>query len=99
MYVQQILPLVTSGSIKSASYVTESGLQGSIESLMPSQFAAEIDAKSWTIPTVYGWIQSKASKLTTEVLVQKFNLGLGLVAVVPKGCTAWKSVDGAIEIG
>lgn len=99
MYVQQILPLVTSGSIKSASYVTNSGLQGSIESILPSQFAAEIDATSWTVPSVYGWIQAKASKLTSEVLAQKFNLGLGLVAVVPKGCTAWKSVDGAVEIG
>lgn len=99
VYVQQILPLVTSGSIKSASYITFSGLQGSIESILPNQFAAEISTTSWSIPPVYGWIQAKASKLTSEVFAHKFNLGLGLVAVVPKGCEAWKSIDGAVEIG
>lgn len=99
VYVQQLLPLVTSGAIKSASYITNTGLQGSVEALLPNQFAAEINAESWEIPTVFGWIQAKASKLTSEVLVSKFNLGIGLVAVVPKECSAWKSIDGAVEIG
>lgn len=91
--------MVTSGAIKSASYITNSGLQGSIEAILPNQFSAEINAESWQIPSVFGWIQAKASKLTTEILVNKFNLGIGLVAVVPKESTAWKSIDGAIEIG
>lgn len=99
VYVQQILPLVTSGSIKSASYITNSGLQGSVEGILPNQFAAEINTTSWSIPSVYGWIQAKASKSTSEAFAHKFNLGLGLVAVVPKGCEAWKSIDGAVEIG
>lgn len=91
--------MVTSGAIKSASYITNSGLQGSVEAIVPNQYAAEINAESWQIPSVFGWIQAKASKLTTEILANKFNLGIGLVAVVPKESTAWKSIEGAIEIG
>lgn len=98
MYVQQILPLVTSGAIKSASYISISGLQGSLEAILPAQYETEINV-TWEIPSVYGWIQAKANKITAEAFASKFNLGIGLVAVVPKGCNAWKTIDGAIEIG
>lgn len=99
MYVQQILPFVTSGLIKSASYVTHSGLQGSVDAILPDGFAAEINVNSWTIPSVFGWIQSKLSKQTPEALANHFNLGIGLVMVVPKGSADWKTIDGAVEIG
>lgn len=99
MYVQQILPLVTSGAIKSASYISISGLQGSLEAILPAQYRTDINVTSWEIPSVYGWIQAKAKKITAEAFANKFNLGIGLVAVVPKGCNSWKSIDGAVEIG
>lgn len=99
VYVQHILPLVTSGVIKAASYVTNTGLYGSIETILPSGFIAEINVDSWNIPAMFGWIQAKACKTTADILASKFNLGIGLVAIVPKESTAWKSIDGAVEIG
>lgn len=106
LYVQEILPLIASGAILSASYVTSNnnnggGLNGSLQSVLPPQdFAAEIDVNTWSLPSVYGWIHAKSTtKLTSTVLASKFNLGIGLVAIVPNGSTAWKSIDGAIEIG
>lgn len=106
LYVQQILPLIACGAILSASYVTNSnssndgGLSGSLHAILPPQnFAAEIDVNSWELPSMYGWIHTKSNKLTPTVLANKFNLGIGLVAIVPNGNTAWKSIDGAVEIG
>lgn len=99
MYVQQILPLVTSAAIKSASYITNAGLRGSLEAILPTQYGTDVNVASWDIPSVFGWIQAKAGKLTAEQFASKFNLGIGLVAVVPNGSTAWKSIDGAVEIG
>lgn len=92
------MPLVNSRAITSASYITNAGLVGSIESILPNGFAAEINV-DWNIPSVFGWLHAKADKLTPIVLASKFNLGIGLVAVVPKGSTHWKSIEGAVEIG
>lgn len=99
MYVQQILPLVTSGAIKSACYITATGLQGGLEAILPTHYGTDVNVASWEIPSVFGWIQAKARKVTAEQFASKFNLGIGLVAVVPKESTAWKSIDGAVEIG
>lgn len=106
LYVREILPLIASGAILSASYVTttnnsgDGGLGGSLQAILPPQdFAAEIDVNTWALPSVYGWMHAKSTKLTPSVLANKFNLGIGLVAVVPKGSTAWKAIDGAVEIG
>lgn len=106
LYVQEILPLIASGAILSASYITNSnksgdgGLSGSLHAILPPQdFAAEINVNSWELPSMYGWIHTKSNKLTPTVLATKFNLGIGLVAIVPNGNTAWKSIDGAVEIG
>lgn len=85
--------------IKSASYITTDGLKGSIGAILPSDFGAEINVESWTIPSIFGWIKAKANQINPEEFANKFNLGIGLVAVVPKGSTAWKSIDGAVEIG
>lgn len=98
--MQQLLPFVISGTIKSASYITNYGLLGSLESIIPNQFDAEINVTSWEVPPVFGWIQAKSSKFTADMLTSKFNLGIGLVAVVPScQSMAWKSIDGAVEIG
>lgn len=99
VYVQEILPLITSGVIKAASYVTNTGLYGGIEALLPNGFAAEIDVNSWHIPNIFGWIQAKVNKTTADILASTFNLGIGLVVVVSNESTAWKSIDGAVEIG
>lgn len=85
--------------IKSASYVTNSGLQGSLDAILSDKHAAEIDVNSWKIPSIFGWIQAKIEKHTPETIASRLNLGIGLVMVVPKGSTEWKSIDGAIEIG
>lgn len=107
LYVREILPLIASGAIVSASYITHNnnsgngGLSGSLQAILPPQdFAAEIDVNTWSLPSMYGWIHAKSTdKLTPTALANKFNLGIGLVAVVPSRSTAWKSVNGAIEIG
>lgn len=97
--MEALLPFITSGVIKSAAYITHSGLRGAIAKAIPSPFGAEIQTDSWIISSVFGWIQSKSIKLTSELLTNHFNLGIGLVAVVSKESTEWKSIEGAIEIG
>lgn len=99
VYVQQILPFVTSGLIKSASYITNAGLQGSLNAILPDGFSTEINVNSWSIPSVFGWIQAKLNNCTAEMFTNHFNLGIGLVMVVPKESTEWKTIDGALEIG
>lgn len=95
----QLLPLITSGSVTSAAYISNSGLRHCIEKIIPNNFAARINADAWSIPSVFGWLKANVNGLTSNVIADRFNCGIGFVMVVPKGNTDWKRVDGAIEIG
>lgn len=99
LYVSQLLPLITSGSVSSASYIANSGLRHSIDRIVPSSLAAQINVDAWSIPSVFGWLKDNVNGLTGNIIADRFNCGIGFVMVVPEGNTHWQRVDGAIEIG
>lgn len=98
-YVKQLLPFVNSQAIHGAAYISSSGLQRSIAKIIPANFATRINAEAWPLPPVFGWLQRNVKGLTPEIIVDKFNCGIGLVMIVPKGNNKWQQIDGAIEIG
>lgn len=99
LYVAQLLPLITSGSVSSAAYIANSGLRRNIEKILPSNLAARVNADAWSIPSVFGWLKANIHGLTSNIIVDRFNCGIGFVMIVPKENTNWQRVDGAIEIG
>lgn len=99
IYVKQLLPLIYSGSIKCARHVTSGGLIRNITKLIQGQeLIAELQATSWNIPAVYGWLLTKGG-LSDLTILNTFNCGIGLVFIVDKNNTSWKQITGALEIG
>lgn len=90
---------MNSQAINGAAYVANSGLRRTIEKILPANFAAHINAEAWSIPSVFGWLKSNVKGLTPEIIVDKFNCGIGLVMIVSKDNQKWQQIDGAIEIG
>lgn len=90
---------MNSRAINGAAYVANSGLRRTIEKILPANFAARINGDAWTIPSVFGWLKSNVKGLTPEIIVDKFNCGIGLVMVVSKDNKKWQQIDGAVEIG
>lgn len=99
LYVSDVLPLINSGFVSSAAYISNSGLRRSVEKILPLKFAAKLDANSWAVPYVYGWLHAIVNGLTPEVIANQFNCGIGFVMIVPKGNSNWKHIKGAVQIG
>jgi phosphoribosylformylglycinamidine cyclo-ligase len=48
---------------------------------MPANTTAKIDAKSWTRPQIFDWLQEQGNIEATE-MYRTFNCGIGMVVVV-----------------
>jgi phosphoribosylformylglycinamidine cyclo-ligase len=63
------------------AHVTQGGIAGNLERVLPSGLRAEIDWASWERLPVFEWL---ADHVAEEELRRVFNLGIGFVAVLPE---------------
>jgi phosphoribosylaminoimidazole (AIR) synthetase len=68
--------------------------------VLPKHFAVSIDAHSFEIPPVFGWIAAQ-SNADAEEMLKTFNCGIGLVLIVPNDDKYWEMLikHGAARIG
>jgi phosphoribosylformylglycinamidine cyclo-ligase len=64
---------------------------------LPEGLDVDIDYDSWLRPPIFGLIQ-KEGRVPEDDMRRTFNLGVGLVAVMPAGAVAAFS-DAAVESG
>jgi phosphoribosylformylglycinamidine cyclo-ligase len=62
------------------AHVTQGGVGGNLQRVIPEGIRAEIDWESWERPPVFRWL---ARHVEEEELRRVFNLGIGYLAVVP----------------
>ena len=65
------------------AHITGGGLLDNIPRVLPDHCAAKIDRSSWSMPAVFGWLQS-AGNVQTEEMFRTFNCGVGMVLVVDR---------------
>uniref|UniRef100_A0A670K0J3 Trifunctional purine biosynthetic protein adenosine-3 n=1 Tax=Podarcis muralis TaxID=64176 RepID=A0A670K0J3_PODMU len=83
IYSKTLLPVLRSGNVKAYIHIAEGGLLGSFSTILPEQFSVVLDAHSWTIPSIFSWLQEEGSLSEVE-MSQMFNCGIGAVLVVQK---------------
>lgn len=93
------MPLIYSGSIKAAAHISNGGLAENIASVLPNNLYAEIDANTWRLPSVIGWLAANDNRLTAEVIAKTFNCGMGFALIVAENDQNWKKIRGAVQIG
>jgi phosphoribosylformylglycinamidine cyclo-ligase len=81
LYVKPALHALKAGGIKGFAHITGSGVTHNIPRVLPEGLDAEIDLSSWKAPAIFTWLAREAGLDDTEML-QTFNCGVGLVAVV-----------------
>ena len=81
IYVKPILALLEKVDVHSLSHITGGGLLENLPRVMPENTKAVIDAKSWTQPAVFNWLQEQGNIEATE-MYRTFNCGVGMVVVV-----------------
>ena len=81
LYVSAALAAHRAGLVDGYAHITGGGLTGNIGRILPAGLAAEIDAGSWPLPRVFGWL-ARAGGLGPADLADTFNCGIGFVAAV-----------------
>ncbi|HXF37785.1 MAG TPA: AIR synthase-related protein, partial [Actinomycetota bacterium] len=82
IYAPLVAALARDGLVSAAAHVTGGGLVENLPRALPADLGAELEPGSWPIPEVFRLVQ-EASGASDQEMRSTFNLGLGMVLVVP----------------
>jgi len=87
IYVKPLLALHRAGLLKAAAHITGGGLPGNLPRVLPENTVAMLDAASWTLPPIFGWLARRGEVAAAEML-RVFNCGIGMALVVSDAAAA-----------
>ena len=96
LYVKPVLKLLATHDIAAMAHVTGGGLTENIIRVIPDGLGLDIDAKSWTLPPVFQWLQREGAVAPAEMW-RTFNCGIGFVLVAPLSAVAAIEADLDVE--
>ncbi|MEX0729289.1 MAG: phosphoribosylformylglycinamidine cyclo-ligase [Aquisalimonadaceae bacterium] len=83
IYVKSIHTLLGSIEVRAMAHITGGGLPENLPRVLPDGLGADIDAESWTLPTVFRWLRDQGG-ISEQEMFRTFNCGIGMVACVPE---------------
>ncbi len=86
-YLHAIQALVAPDLASGFVHVTGGGIPGNTARIIPDGLRYEVDYESWERPPIFGLIQS-LGQVPEDDMRRTFNLGIGLIAVVPEQSVA-----------
>lgn len=84
-YLPSVWPVLD--SMHGLAHITGGGIAGNLVRILPPGAQALVDPTSWKLPPLFRILQD-AGKISTGEMREVFNLGVGLVAVLPPGAVA-----------
>jgi phosphoribosylformylglycinamidine cyclo-ligase len=87
IYVKSCLELLRGDLVHAFAHITGGGLSENLPRVLPKGLVAHVDADTWSLPPVFGWLQDLGD-ITDDEMNRTFNCGIGMVVVVPKDKTA-----------
>lgn len=90
-YLNVIMPLLDDDLVHGLSHITGGGIVGNTSRILQPGQALDIDWNSWDVPPIFRLIQ-QAGPVEDAEMRQAFNLGIGMIAVVPEA-----NVDTVLE--
>jgi phosphoribosylformylglycinamidine cyclo-ligase len=83
IYSELILNLLKKFPVSGMCHVTGGGIPGNLPRILPQGVQARIARGSWEVPPVFGFLQ-QAGGISEKEMLRTFNMGLGLLLVVPE---------------
>ncbi len=83
-YAKSVFPVL--GSIHGLAHITGGGIAGNLVRVLPEGVQAVVDPGSWELPPVFQLLQ-QAGGVGDAEMRDVFNLGVGLIAVLPADAT------------
>jgi phosphoribosylformylglycinamidine cyclo-ligase len=82
-YLSEVLALLNAGvDIRGLAHITGGGLVDNPPRIFPVGLGARLHRGSWPVPPIFDLIQQQG-KISNEEMAHVFNLGLGMLVVVP----------------
>ncbi len=85
IYAAPIIDLFEEESAVAAAHITGGGVCANVERVLPDHLTAELDWDSWEVPPIFSLLR-EAGSIAEEEMRRTFNMGVGMVAVVPEEC-------------
>jgi len=79
-YARAVMPVIS--KIHGIAHITGGGIPGNLVRVLPEECEAVVDSRSWEWPPLFRLLQD-GGKVSTEEMRDVFNLGIGLIAVLP----------------
>jgi phosphoribosylformylglycinamidine cyclo-ligase len=79
-YVRSVAPMLE--QVHGLAHITGGGIAGNLVRILPQDRMATVDPDSWELPPLFSTLQ-QAGQISTQEMRDVFNLGVGLVAVLP----------------
>src|SRR4051794_6943062 len=92
IYAKDCLALASAVDVHAFAHVTGGGLTANLARVVPAGLAASVDWSSWEQPAVFRLIADRGP-VSAQEMERTFNLGVGMVAVVPAS-----SADSAVAL-
>jgi phosphoribosylformylglycinamidine cyclo-ligase len=84
-YVRGIMPVIR--RVHGLAHITGGGIAGNLVRVLPAGCEAVVDPASWTLPPLFIALQ-RGGGISTEEMREVFNLGVGIIAVLPADAVA-----------
>lgn len=81
-YAPALKSALSKGWVSALAHITGGGIPGNLPRVLPSGVKAEIDLASWPVPPIFKYL-ANIGKIDTDDLLQSFNMGVGMILVVP----------------
>ncbi len=95
VYVRELKSLLAEGGVVAAAHITGGGLEGNLRRVIPERLTVDL-FWDWPVPPVFEAIQRFGS-VDSEEMRRVFNMGIGVVLVVPPGDPGRVEARGASE--
>jgi phosphoribosylformylglycinamidine cyclo-ligase len=79
-YFRSVRPVLD--RIHGLAHITGGGIAGNLVRILPADCEAVVDPSTWELPPLFTILQ-QAGDVSTEEMREVFNLGVGLIAVLP----------------
>lgn len=81
IYVLQVLNVLKTYKIRGIVHNTGGGFIDNIPRVLPKGFKATLQAGSWPVPPIFGFLETKGG-VPRQEMYRTFNMGIGLLAIV-----------------
>jgi phosphoribosylformylglycinamidine cyclo-ligase len=81
-YLSVIQKLVTGGFTSGMAHITGGGITENLPRILPKALTAQVEIGSWPVPLIFEHLR-QLGNVSQEEMMRTFNMGIGLVAVIP----------------